>query len=88
VPQAQAHGPNDCWSVDFVCDKLADGRTIRIFTVIDQFTRECVWLEVDRSMNGPKVVVALERAIAERGAAPRCITLDNGSEFAGRAMEA
>ena len=88
VPQAQARGPNHCWSADFVSDKLADGRSIRILTVIDQFTRECVWLEADRSMNGPKVVAALKRAIAERGAAPRSITLDNGSEFAGRAMEA
>lgn len=49
-------------------DKLSDGRSIRILTVIDQFTRECIWLEADRSMNGPKVVVALTRAIAERGA--------------------
>jgi putative transposase len=88
VPQAQASGPNQCWSADFVSDKLTDGRTIRILTVIDQFTRECVWLEADRSMNGPKVVAALTQAITERSAAPRSITLDNGSEFAGRAMEA
>jgi len=88
VPQGQAMRPNDCWSADFVSDKLADGRSIRILTVIDQFTRECVGLEADRSMNGPKVVAALMRAISERGAAPRSITLDNGSEFAGRAMEA
>ena len=53
--------PNQCWSADFVSDKLTDGRTIRILTVIDQFTRECVWLEADRSMNGPKVVAALTR---------------------------
>jgi putative transposase len=88
VPQAQAMGPNHCWSADFVSDKLSDGRGIRILTVIDQFTRECIWLEVDRSMSGPKVVAALTRAITERGAGPRSITLDNGSEFAGRAMEA
>ena len=88
VPQPQALGPNYCWSADFVRDKLADGRAIRILTVVDQFTRECIWLEADRSMNGPKVVAALTRAIAERGAAPGSITLDNGSEFTGRAMEA
>ena len=87
VPQTQAMKPNDCWSADFVSDKLADGRAFRILTVIDQFTRECVWLEADRSMNGPKVVAALRQAIAERGAAPRRLTLDNGSEFVGRAME-
>jgi len=59
---------------------------IRVLTVVDQFTRECIWLEVDRAMNGPKVVAALTQAIAERGARPRSLTLDNGSEFAGRAM--
>src|SRR5262249_51456422 len=70
VPQAQACGPHQCWSADFVSDKLSDGRSIRMVTVIDQFTRECVWLEADRSMNGPKVVAALTRAIAERGNTP------------------
>ena len=87
VPQGLACGPNQCWSADFVSDKLSDGRSIRILTVIDQFTRECVWLEADRSMNGPKVVAALTRAMGERSA-PRSLTVDNGSEFAGRAMEA
>jgi putative transposase len=78
VPQAQATRPNEYWSADFVSDKLADGRPIRILTVIDQFTRECVWLEADRAMSGPKVVAALLRATQQRGAAPRSITLDNG----------
>lgn len=87
VPQGQAVQPDDCWSADFVSDKLVDGRSIRVLTVVDQFTRECIWLEVDRAMNGPKVVAALQQAIAERGARPRSLTLDNGSEFTGRAME-
>ncbi len=87
LPQSQAMHPNQCWSADFVSDRLSDGRSIRILTVIDQFTRECVWLEADRSMNGPKVVTALTRAAAERGATPESITLDNGTEFTGRAVE-
>jgi putative transposase len=66
-------------------DKLAERRSIRILIVIDQFTRECVWLEADRSMNGSNAVTALTRAIGERGATPDSITLDNGSEFAGHA---
>src|SRR6202007_1147292 len=70
VPQGLACGPNQCWSADFVSDKLSDGRSIRILTVIDQFTRECVWLEADRSMNGPKVVAALTQAAAEREQPP------------------
>lgn len=74
--------------MDFVSDKLADGRSFRILTVIDQFTRECVGLEADRSMTGPKVAETLERARQERGRLPESITVDNGSEFSGRALEA
>lgn len=51
-------------------DKLADGRTFRILTVVDQFTRECVCLEADRAMTGMKVAQALERAKAEQGSLP------------------
>jgi putative transposase len=79
---------NQCWSMDFVSDKFADGRSFRILTVIDQFTRECVVLEADRSMTGRKVAEALEQAGVERGALPESITVDNGSEFSGRALEA
>jgi len=90
--QRVSHGPatcpNQCWSADFVSDKLTDGRSYRILTVIDQFTRECVALEADRSLHGRHVVAALTGAIMERGEAPRSITLDNGSEFTGRALEA
>jgi hypothetical protein len=46
--------PNQCWSMDFVSGKLADGRSFRILTVVDQFTGECVALHVDRSVTGRK----------------------------------
>ncbi len=69
-------------------DKFADGRSFRILTVVDQFTRECVCLEADRAMTGMKVAQALERAKAERGGLPSSITVDNGSEFSSRALEA
>jgi putative transposase len=85
---AMAARPNQCWSMDFVSDKLADGRSFRILTVIDQFTRECVGLEADRSMTGKNVTEALERAEQERGRLPASITVDNGSEFCSRALEA
>jgi transposase InsO family protein len=49
---AAATAPNHCWSMDFMSDKLADGRSFRILTVVDQFTRECVCLEADRAMTG------------------------------------
>jgi putative transposase len=88
VPQRQATGPNQCWAADFVSDKLTDGRSFRILTLVDQFTRECLGLEAERSMHGAQVVALLTRAIEERGAVPRSITLDNGSEFSGRVLEA
>jgi putative transposase len=78
---------NQCWSMDFMSDKLADGRAFRILTVIDQFTRECVWLEADRAMTGQRVAEALTAAIEERGEGPESITVDNGSEFCSRALE-
>jgi len=79
---------NQCWSMDLVSDKLADGRSFRILTVVDQFTRECICLEADRGMTGMKVAQALERAKVERGGLPASITVDNGSEFCSRALEA
>jgi putative transposase len=88
VPRGVATQPNQCWSMDFVSDKLAEGRSFRILTVVDQFTRECVGLEADRSMTGAKVAQALEHARHERGHLPESITVDNGSEFCSRALEA
>ena len=88
VPSGIAARPNQCWSMDFVSDKLADGRSFRILTIVDQFTRECVGLEADRSMTGMKVALALEHARHERGHLPESITVDNGSEFCSRALEA
>ena len=69
-------------------DKLPDGRSFRILTVVDQFTRECVCLEADRAMTGMKVAQALERVKAGRGRLPASITVDNGTEFCSRALEA
>jgi putative transposase len=85
---AKATAPNQCWSMDFVSDRLADGRTFRILTVVDQFTRECICLEADRAMTGMKVAQALERAKAEQRSLPASITVDNGTEFCSRALEA
>lgn len=89
VPSPTVAGrPNERWSMDFVSDRLADGRSFRILTVVDQFTRECVCLEADRSMTGMKVAQALERTKQERERLPESITVDNGSEFCSRALEA
>src|SRR3954468_24626649 len=88
TPQPLASGRNQCWSMDFVSDKLADGTSFRILTVVDQFTRECVWLEADRCMTGANVVAAVTKASAECTGTRMSITCDNGSEFARRIVEA
>jgi putative transposase len=67
---------------------LEDGRSFGILTVVDQFTRECVCLEGDRAMTGMQVAQVLERAKVERGKLPASITVDNGTEFCSRALEA
>ena len=68
-------------------ERVADGRCFLILTVVDQFTRECVCLVADQSLTGEKLTQALELVVMQRGA-PRAITVDNGSEFASRVMEA
>jgi putative transposase len=78
--------PNQQWGVDFISDALAWGRRIRLFTVVDVFTREALAIEVDTSLPGGRVVWVLERLVAERGA-PDEIVLDNGPELAGKAVD-
>ena len=78
--------PNQQWSVDFVSDALAWGRRIRLFTVVDVFTREALAIEVDTSLPGERVARVLERLAVERGA-PDEIVLDNGPELTGKAVD-
>lgn len=77
--------PNDRWSMDFVSDSTCTGRRFRIFTLIDEVTRECLALEVDTSMGGQQVTSYLNKAILFHGQ-PREILSDNGSEFTSVAM--
>ena len=62
--------------MDFMVDRLEDGRRIRILTVEDVFTRECLAVEIDLSLTSARVVSVLERIVRER-AAPAVITVDN-----------
>jgi putative transposase len=86
LPQGQAMCRNQKWSMDFVAQRLVDGRWIRVLTVVDQFTRECLVLHADTGLSGEKVAAALDTIVAERGA-PQSITVDNGTEFASKAMD-
>lgn len=71
---------NERWSMNFVADSLSDGQRIRVLTIIDSFTRECLALKVARSLPSQSVTEALEGVIEQRGA-PRTIQVDNGTEF-------
>jgi putative transposase len=86
VPLPQPVRANQRWSMDFVNDRFSDGRWFRILTVVDQYTRECLCVYADRSQTGEKVVEQMKRLVKLRGA-PESITTDNGSEFAGQAMD-
>ena len=87
VPLGLATRPNERWSMDFVSDRLVNDRWFRVLTVVDQFTRECLLLYADSTLSGEKVAAELERVVRARGV-PMSITVDNGSEFASRAMDA
>jgi len=75
------------WSMDFVHDQLFDGRRFRILTVIDQWSREAVIVEPRVSFRGHDVAEVLERWVKEHGA-PETITVDHGTEYTSKALEA
>jgi putative transposase len=67
IPLPLPSAPGERWSMDFMADTLADGRPFRLLNIVDDFTRECVAMEVDRSLPGARVVRVLERLLALRG---------------------
>ncbi len=71
--------------MDFIVDGLANGRMIRILSVVDAFTRECLALEADTSLGSGRVTRALDRLIEQRGR-PENVRSDNGPEFTSRRM--
>ena len=85
VPDAQR--PNQLWAMDFMSDALFNGRKIRLLTLIDEYSRECLTIEVDTSINGVRVTNILNRVAIMRGL-PDMIKVDNGPEFISKAMDA
>lgn len=78
---------NERWSMDFVQDSLMDGRKFRALTVVDVHTRECLAVHADSSLSGRKVAAILDTVAGPRGY-PKEITVDNGTEFFSKAMDA
>ncbi len=78
--------PNHVWALDFQADETADGRALRLLNVVDEFTREALAMDCERSITADQTVATLERLAAERGAAPESIRCDNGPELTAHAL--
>jgi len=77
--------PNERWNMDFMEDSVARGRKLRTLNVLDEYSRECLVIEVDTALSGTRVCRALDRLISQRGT-PRQITVDNGPEYTSVAL--
>jgi len=78
-----ATGPNEVWSLDFLHDRTQLGQKLKILAVVDEHTRECLELRVEKRMKSTDVIDTLDEIMAERGA-PKCLRSDNGPEFVSR----
>jgi transposase InsO family protein len=85
VIQKATH-PNHVWSYDFVEDRTEKGGKLRILSILDEYTRECLSLRVDRSLSSTRVLECLEWLFLLRGA-PAHIRSDNGPEFIATAVQ-
>ena len=77
---------NQGWSMDFMSDELYDGRRIRLLTLVDNFTRESLAIEVSDHLGGHRVAEVLMRLGEERNL-PRTIRVDNGPEFISKVLD-
>ena len=76
---------NHVWAYDFVFDTCADGRTLKCLTVIDEFTRECLAIDVAGGIRSGRVIEVLTQLVSVHGT-PRYLRSDNGPEFVARAI--
>jgi putative transposase len=79
--------PGEVWSVDFIFDHLMSGAKLKMLTVGDDFTRECLALAVGTSFVANRVISVLDRLVSEHGA-PKYLKSDNGSEFIAHILQA
>jgi transposase InsO family protein len=83
----KAEHMNHVWSYDFVMDQTGDGRRLKLLPVVDEYTRECLAIEVERHLRGEDVVATLKYLFELRGA-PQFVRSDNGPEFIAEAVKA
>jgi len=78
---------NHIWSMDFMRDTLSDGRTIKLLSMVDEYTRKCLRIEVDTSINGIRVTRIISE-ISQKEELPQIIIVDNGPEFISNTLDA
>lgn len=76
---------NEVWAYDFVYDACANGQQVKCLTIVDEFTRESLAIDVAGSIRSGRVIEVLARLVSERGA-PQHLHSDNGPEFVSRAL--
>ena len=82
----RAMSPDEIWSYDFVQDSTAEGGTVRILSIIDEYTRECMLLKARRSFPARCVIDALEEVMICSGRKPQHVRSDNGPEFVAKSV--
>jgi len=80
-----AAGANQVWAYDFVFDACANGQQLKCLTVIDEYTRECLAIDVAGGIRSGRVIEVLAKLVSVHGA-PTYLRSDNGSEFISRAI--
>ena len=76
---------NHVWSYDFMADRTRDGRALKLLTIIDEYSRECLAIDVNRHITSDDVIYRLAQLFVERGI-PRYLRSDNGPEFVAKAV--
>ena len=85
VDRLAAERPNHVWALDFQHDATTDGRELKFLNIVDEFTREALAVECERTIDADQTVAVLGRLVAERGA-PENIRADNGPELTARIL--
>lgn len=78
---------DQCWSMDFVSDQLFNGNRLRALTVVDNYSRKCLAIHVNKSIKGADVVKVMEQIQDVHNVTPKRIQVDNGSEFISKAFD-
>lgn len=86
ISRRRAEHVHDVWSYDFVMDQTEDGRRLKMLPVVDEFSRQCLAIEVARHITAQDVIKTLDRLFKQRGA-PRYLRSDNGPEFVASAVK-